>query len=807
MGNVKKMGNNMQQKPFNPRADQAGPSRLRSASSTGKASAKTSGKASARASSKPIGSASSAVGSSKKSTPARPRKSPTRDVAEKNIARMDVKNLHSGKNAQAAPASPRKKPNASPKKHEDGAKKTSWKDFNWLNFRFQMAAMLFVVIWAVLWGRAFYVQLIAGPDLAYQAGKQHTYTELVEGRRGSILDRNGQILARSVECRSVYANPKIASFTQENVTFLAETLGLTPDYVNNQLSQNRSFVWLARKVDDATASKIHAANIQGIGLSREFERVYPFKHLAGQLLGFVGLDNVGLEGLERSFESTLAGINQKNVVQRDATGRAFYMDDNSAVQGKDIHITLDIQIQFIAEDVIAEAVQSAKATWGGVLVVEVETGDVLAWAQYPFFNPNNYRKSSPAQYRNRLAADALEPGSTFKPFLMAAALEEGIITKDTVFNCENGVWKTKYITIRDDGRAYKDLSASKILSYSSNIGVAKIGLELGTAKFHEYLSRLGFGARTGIGVGESRGIVRAPNEWSEVDLMTSAFGQSISTTAIQMAQGYTTLANGGLFKPLRLVIDEDSNHEGTEQRIISEKTAQTVMTMLQNVVDGDGTGSRARINGIRVAGKTGTAQKASAVKNTGYGEGRMASFAGIVPADKPRYVIIVMLDEPSTTTYGGVLAAPVFQKVASRTLAYGGYLPDVVFAQENTATAVSAKNQGKDQNKNKDSKNAKDKKPEVIHAENCMPNVEGMSVRRAMETLAPYGIVPEVRGDGQIIAKQEPAPGTSLDLLDKLEALDAPNVSAENLAADTLLSDNTEKNPVTYPGAVLWLAE
>ncbi len=805
----------MSQKPFNPRADQAGPNRIRpgSAKASGKSSA---GKASARTSSKAGNSASfggsgasvgsvapgklpgNTYGSSKKSSPARVRKSPTRDIAEKNIARMDVKSLQNGKNGQTAQASQRKKPNASPKKHENGEKKSSWKDFNWLDFRFQMAAMLFIAIWAVLWGRAFYVQLIAGPDLAYQAGKQHTYTELVEGRRGSILDRNGQVLARSVECRSVYANPKTASFTQEEATFLAETLGLTPDYVNGQLSQNRSFVWLARKIDDATASKIQAANIQGIGLSREFERVYPFKHLAGQLLGFVGLDNVGLEGLERSFESTLAGINQKNVVQRDATGRAFYMDDSSAVQGKDIRVTLDIQIQFIAEDVIAEAVQNAKASWGGVLVVEVETGDVLAWAQYPFFNPNNYRKSSPAQYRNRLAADALEPGSTFKPFLMAAALEEGIVTKDTVFNCENGIWKTKYITIRDDGRAYKDISASKILSYSSNIGVAKIALELGTAKFHEYLSRMGFGARTGIGVGESRGIVRSPQEWSEVDLMTSAFGQSLSTTAIQMAQGYTILANGGLFKPLRLVIDEDANAEDAEQRVLSEKTANTVMTMLQDVVDGDGTGSRARINGIRVAGKTGTAQKASADKNIGYGQDRMASFAGIVPADKPRYVIIVMLDEPSAGTYGGVLAAPVFQKVASRTLAYGGYLPDVVFAQEKPTTATtgaSAKTPGKDQKGQKDNKNAQDKKPAAAHAENCMPNVEGMSVRRAMETLAPYGIVPEVRGEGQIIARQEPAAGTSLD------------TEVDTLEAANMVSDNSGKNLVTYPGAVLWLAE
>lgn len=617
---------------------------------------------------------------------------------------------------------------------------------DWSRLRFQAAAGLFLLVWGVLWLRAGYVQLVLGPELQVLASRQHSYTELVEAKRGNIYDRNGQVLARSVECRSIYANPREIDDIAAATEALAPILGIKPATLQKQLEQNRSFIWLARKVDDATAADVRNASIKGVGLSREYERVYPFKHLAGQLLGFVGLDNEGLEGLERSFNEQLAGLAQKNVVQRDGVGRNFYDETELNTHGKDLHLTLDVQIQFIAEDVIAEAVEDSRARWGGVMVADAVTGDVLAWAQYPFFNPNNFRNSTPAQYRNNLAADALEPGSTLKPFLMAAALEEKVITKDTVFFCENGSWKTKKITIRDDGRSYGEIKAEKILPYSSNIGVAKIALQLGTPAYHSYLTRLGFGQRTGIGVGESRGIVRQPQDWNEVDLMSAAFGQSVSVTGVQMTQAFLTLANGGQFLPIRLVMDEEGHaSSGADQRIFSQKTAKAVMAMLEDTVDGDGTGKRARIPGLRVAGKTGTAQKATKGHKTGYGDKRTASFAGIVPADKPRYVILVFLDEPTTTSYGSVLAAPAFQKVASRTLAYGGYLPDVVFA-----TA--------DDNQLPSNAPRKREKVQSVKA-GTVPDVAGMSLRRAMERFAEAGVVPEVLGEGLTIVRQDPAPG------------------------------------------------
>lgn len=649
------------------------------------------------------------------------------------------------------PRKQRAKPNQRRQASRSRERKPSfWELVDWSRVRLQLAAGLFCVLWVMLWGRAFYVQIVLGPGLEQMATRQHTYTEMVEARRGNIYDRSGQVLARSVECRSVYANPQNIIDINATAAALAPLLKTNAASLRRMLESDRPFVWLTRKVDDATALAIREASLAGIGLAREYERVYPYKHLAGQLLGFVGLDNVGLEGLERSFNDVLAGTAQRNVVQRDGAGRSYLRADEADAQGKDLHLTLDVQIQFIAEDVISQAVQDTKAHWGGVLIADVASGDVLAWAQYPFFNPNNFRQSSPSEYRNRLAADALEPGSTLKPFLMAAALEERLVKPDDIFFCENGVWKINRTVIRDDGRAYGDLRADKILPYSSNIGISKIALKVGTPLYYDYLSRLGFGRRTGIGVGENRGIVRQPQDWSESDLISAAFGQSVSMTGIQMLQAYTTLANEGLFRPLRLVTDEEGfATSGAEQRIFSKATAASVMSMLIDVVDGDGTGSRARIPGLRVAGKTGTAQKAGHGQQGGYGDKRLATFAGIVPGHNPRYVVFVMLDEPSTTQYGGVVAAPVFQKVASRTLAFGGYLPDVVFALAEQAAPAGGRRAAP----------AEAGQPKAGQ----MPDVQGRSLRRAMEQLAEAGLVPEVRGDGLTVVRQQPLPGAAYE--------------------------------------------
>ena len=588
-----------------------------------------------------------------------------------------------------------------------------------------------------------------------------------------ITDRSGNILARSVECRSIYVNPGAVTDIEATAAALGGILGRPADKIRPLLEKKRSFVWVARRVDDATAEAVRQADLPGVELTREYERIYPYRQVAGQLLGFVGMDGKGLEGVERSFEEQLGGLSVRQAVQRDASGRLFDVDsDYEAQPAEDVHLTLDLQIQSIAEEEIAKAVEEDGAKWGGVMIVDVPSGDILAWAQYPFFNPNSYRQYRPGEYRNRLAQDALEPGSTFKPFLIASALQEGVVTPDTVFNCEHGLWKSRYITIRDDTRPKEnEQTVTKILANSSNIGCGKIGLELGAVKYQRYLSRLGFGERTGLKLSESKGILRPAREWSEADLISSSFGQSLSVTVTQMAQAYLTLANEGVYRPLRLVLDDDVG--GGEQRIFSTAITRQVLAMMREVVDG-GTGRRAAIPGVSVAGKTGTAQKAFRGK---YGGERTASFVGLVPAEKPQYLVVIFIDEPSRVKYGGVIAAPVFKAVTSRVMAYHGSLPDPgaltpaqIKAQERAEARARARErkQGKEKTVLGEfrSELAPKKKMLPVRESGTVPDVVGQSVRRAVEMFARQGLVPVIKGKGARVVRQTPEAGVRWDSKD-----------------------------------------
>lgn len=645
---------------------------------------------------------------------------------------------------------------------------------DWARFRINVVVCIFCLLWVGLWGRAWHLQMIEGPRLADRAHRQHMASELVTGRRGMIYDRNGQVLARSVEARSVYVKPREVEDFLAMANTLGPILGMEPQKLYDDLSKTtRRFVWLRRKVDDYTAEAVRKANLPGIGLSKEYDRVYPFKHMAGQLLGFVGLDDKGLEGIERSLEARLGCIPTRQIVQRDAMGRRFYMHEEgqSEPRGQDLTLTIDVQMQFIAEEAVARAAREYDARWSGALVVDVPTGDILAWAQYPFFNPNMYRESSPLIYRNRLAADALEPGSTFKPFVMAAALQERKVTTTTPIDCERGKWEAKNFVIRDTSNQGV-LPASKVLRYSSNIGMAKIGLALGAPTFYKYLHALGFGERTSVPVAESRGILRMPRDWSEVDIMSTSFGQSISVTGLQMAQGYLTLLNRGVYKPLRL-IKEDDNVEEPRRRVFTEQTARQVMQMMRDVVEEkDGTGKRARIEGVEVAGKTGTAQKADHRSGT-YGNKRLASFVGFLPADKPRYLVLVMVDEPSRNQFGGVVAAPVFREIAGRALTYTGILAATQIAERGKgAAATGARRRGLKVSALEAPylalvADAPRRGPgmqlpgHLAKASGKVPDVQGKSVRNAVELFARAGVVPELKGSGSRVVRQSPPPGAA----------------------------------------------
>ncbi len=647
------------------------------------------------------------------------------------------------------------------------------------------------IVFLGLWFRAGYLQLVQGEWLAAKARRQHETTEVVAGRRGNIMDRDGNVLARSVESSSVYANPQEVKDPLLTANTLGPILGINPQNIYDKLVKyrNKQFVYLKRQVDDYTVAGVRDAHLPGIALLKEYARVYPSRHLAGQLLGFVGDKEKGLEGLERSLESRLAcPVLGERVVLRDAAGRHLYMhrDDESDPHGQDVHLTINAQLQFFAEDILAKAVRDAKAAWGGALVVDVPSGEILVWAQYPYFNPNSFAKATPSLYRNRLAQDALEPGSTFKPLVLAAAMQQRIVGRDTPINCEGGRWQTKYSVLRDTS-SRGTIPVSKVIRYSSNIGMAKIGLMMGSNTMYKYLHDLGFGEFTSVPVAQSRGILRNPKRWSEVDTMSISFGQGVSVTPLQMAQGYLTLLNNGVKKNLVLVREEDTPAES--KQIFSRNVTKEIRRMMFEVVsEKDGTGRRAAIEGVEVAGKTGTAQKADR-RSGAYGTKRLASFVGFLPASNPKYLILVFIDEPQVTIWGGVLAAPVFREIALRSLAYSGELDEKritagSFAQQE-GTGLQ-KNDGSRGYKTSDisspfeKKAAEQKKPAVIAAieepetnaealrlpghmarpSATVPDVTGKTVRNAVELFARAGIMPELKGEGTRVVRQEPPPGT-----------------------------------------------
>jgi cell division protein FtsI (penicillin-binding protein 3) len=610
-------------------------------------------------------------------------------------------------------------------------------------------ALAFALIWVILWGRAAYVQVYLGPKLSDAAGKQNLATEFELGERGRIYASNNALLATSVESKSVYASPVEIQNPAQTAQTLAQILGAPKKNLEKELASSKGFVWVKRQVEDREAQELLKANLPGIHLTSEFRRMYPNRHLAGQVLGFVDVDGKGLEGVEGLFDERMAGGRAKFVVQRDASGRRLYLDAQGKemnIRGQDVRLTIDTVVQDAAEQALAEAVNKYNGRSGMAVVVRVETGEILALAHYPYFNSNNPQDSKASARRNRAALDIFEPGSTMKPFVFAAALEQKVIDPNKVFDCENGKWTLRGKTIRDT-HPYRWLSANRVLRYSSNIGSAKIGLALGAQPYYTALRKLGFGERPGLGLpSESPGMLRQPKEWSEFDLATISFGQGIGVTSLQMAKAYLCLANKGVMKPLRLVVEPPMETQTETERVFSTKTAETVLSMMREVVEEDGTGKVARIPGVSMAGKTGTAQKVGGTAGKGYGEGIVASFVGLVPAEKPEFLFMVAVDEPTPVTYGGIVAAPAVRDIAIKTLSYYGRLPEGKGAPDANATEHSMT-------------------ARATHAPTAeggganVPNLVGLSVRRALEVLGKRGIVPSLKGGGMEITNQKPTPG------------------------------------------------
>lgn len=612
--------------------------------------------------------------------------------------------------------------------------------------------VFFALVFGALWLRAGQVQLLQGGRLGDLASKQNLAAEFERGERGRIFERNGHLLATSVEAKSVYVRPLEVEDEHRAAAVLAKVLGLSPKAVLRDLGSKRNFVWIKRQVRDVEAAEVAKADLPGVYLTSEYTRMYPNGRLAGQILGFVDVDGRGLEGIERAFDSRLAERQAQFVVQRDASGRRLYLDAQGRevdINGLPVRLTIDAHIQDVTEQALAEAVRRFEAKAGVALVLKVATGEVLALANYPFFDPNLSRQTPAELRRDRAALDIWEPGSTLKPFLFAAALEEKVVTPDKLVDCEGGKFRVADKVIRDT-HPYRWLEVRDVLKYSSNIGSAKIGQALGAGNYHSYLSKLGFGGRPGLeALSESPGMMRQAREWSELDLSVISFGQGIGVTALQMAKAYLCLANKGVLKPLKLVL-EPGAEDKEPARVFSQATAEEVLAMMRSVVEGEGTGKKARIPGITVAGKTGTAQKPS--KSGGYGQEHIASFVGLVPGETPELLVLVVVDEPKGSIYGSDVAAPVVRDIAVKTLAYWGKLPDPVGAAKLAANPADKSEPGPQLL-------ALSIRAPTVEAGAMVPDMRGLPLRRAIEVLVKKGIVPVLKGQGMAVTAQRPAPG------------------------------------------------
>jgi cell division protein FtsI (penicillin-binding protein 3) len=638
--------------------------------------------------------------------------------------------------------------------------------------RIPLVAGGLVVVLVVMALRVAQLTIVDHDRLAELADRQRRETVRLLGLRGAILDRNGEVLAETMSTPSIYASPRKYPVPGEVRSALVQVLGVSPRTLDRRLDSKKGFVWLKRRATRDQARAVARLGLLGVGSIEEGRRLYPQKVVGAHVVGTAGDDLRGLEGIELRYDRWMRWPETVLRVERDGLGRPLLLagleaaglgeegatlafEDEPLAAGATLTLTIDSGLQAIVERELAQGVQAAKADAGTVIMLDPKTGAVLALANYPTYDPNLPGEARPGSRRNRAVTDSFEPGSTFKTFVAAAALEEGALKpSDSVF-CENGSYRIGGWTIHDH-HPYGRLTVPEIIQYSSNIGASKIGERLGRDLFASYLQAFGFGRRTAIDLpGEVSGIVRPAKKWALIDLATGSFGQGLSVTPIQLATAYAAIANGGrvnqphlltraIDRTGRVLLDRDEpGAVAPARQVVSAETAGEVAGMLERVVElQGGTGSKARIPGVRVAGKTGTAQKVDP-QTRRYSRERLASFVGFAPADDPALVLLVMIDNPRGQTYGGLVAAPVFREVMSRALDRLGRRSPVLAAHPLRAAGAPI-----------------GWAPAVdLSTGVTLRSFSGMSLRRALEVAAADGLVVDARGSG-FVKDQDPPPGS-----------------------------------------------
>ncbi|WP_164010304.1 penicillin-binding protein [Pyxidicoccus trucidator] len=645
----------------------------------------------------------------------------------------------------------------------------------WLNLRVRLLFGLFLTLLGVAFGRAVQLQVFEQEKLRGLAQDQYVRQIEIPARRGDIFDRRGTPLAQSVEVDSIWVDPSMLPDVRDAARALAKALKVDADEMAARLTRAKRFAWVKRQAKPQEVAAVKALGLPGFGFTKEPKRFYPQRELGAHVVGMVGMDGRGLEGLELAFEDELSGQNSRMSGFRDAKGRKLLVQgalDPLERQGAAVTLTIDRHLQYVTEKALAKAVEDSKAVAGMAVVMDPRTGELLAVANHPRFNPNTPESSTRNTMRNRAALDTIEPGSTMKPFVVAAALEQKSITPDSVFFCENGAWPVGRHTINDT-HSYGWLSPQGILQVSSNICMAKIAQAMGREKMVAGYHAFGFAERTGLALpGEGRGVIPFPK--AEVTLATQSFGQGMTATVVQIASAYGALANDGvLMRPYLVskVVDPDGvvlleNRPTELRRVVSSKVARQVVGMLESVVIKGGTAPKAAMEEYRVAGKTGTAQKADPVAR-GYSDKRIASFAGVVPAESPRAVILVVVDEPKTDVYGGNVAAPAFKEIATAAMAHLAVPPSRTVAPEVAVAAVSPASGAA---KPVAVKAAVPARPALAEAVTetpepgtvRVPDVQGQVGREAVVKLLAAALEPQVMGSGRVVS-QTPAAGSLVE--------------------------------------------
>ena len=555
----------------------------------------------------------------------------------------------------------------------------------YLRFRVAFVGLFFGIFLAVIGGKAAHLQIYRGPWLSNMAADQYEASVKSSGKRGTIYDRNLSELAVSIPVTSIAAYPKQLKNPAKAASLIAKQLKINRRSLQKILKSKKSFVWIKRQATPREVELVKQLGIEGIGFIPEYNRFYPQKTLAAQVIGFTGVDGEGLEGVEHYYNRMLKGTTSERTFLRDAFGHRIVSNDKKTpdFSGHNLILTIDQSIQFIAETTLEDTVMQYEAKGGIAIVMEPKTGAILAMAQYPDFNPNAYRKYKTEHWRNRAVTDAIEPGSTLKIFSATAAIEHGGLSPHSIFFCENGSYRISGKVVRDI-KAHGWLSLQQIIKYSSNIGVIKLSEDIGAERLYNTLVQFGFGSKTGFDApGETPGSLSHFRKWRRMDTSAIAFGYGVAVSPLQLVTAVSAIANKGVLAQPYLVSQvTDQNNQTVHsfapremRRIVSEKSAKTVRNILRTVISDGGTGARAALDGYSVCGKTGTVKKIGE-DGTYSSENYIASFIGFTPSENPALCALVIIDEPKKEYYGGIVAAPAFRRIAQETLNYLNVHPD-----------------------------------------------------------------------------------------------------------------------------------